>query len=57
MLIDFKRQTASKDLTRLMDDLDRKKVMAQSYDTELEGKRKEIRGFESLGITKEEVSP
>ena len=55
MLIDFKRATANKDLHRLMDDLERKRGMSQSYDAEMESKRSELRGFESLGITKEEV--
>ncbi|KAK7087150.1 ELKS/Rab6-interacting/CAST family member 1-like [Littorina saxatilis] len=55
MLIDFKRATATKDLHRLLDDVERKRVMSHTYNTEVEAKRSELRGFESLGITKEEA--
>ncbi|PVD32966.1 hypothetical protein C0Q70_08414 [Pomacea canaliculata] len=55
MLLEFKRSTAAKELDRLIDEISRKKGMSQLYDSEVQAKLSEIRGFQALGISMETV--
>ncbi|KAL8559861.1 hypothetical protein ACOMHN_016907 [Nucella lapillus] len=54
MLIDFKRATATKDLQRLSEDMERKRSTLHEYDNEMASKRTELRGMETLGISKDQ---
>lgn len=55
MLSEYKRETTTKELVRLSDDLRRKKDMAQSLDSQASQRREEMKQFDAIGFTKDEV--
>ena len=56
MLAEYKKENTSKELQRLSDDINRKKKQAKTYETQAKSRLEELKQFDSIGFTKEEVS-
>ena len=55
MLAEYKKENTSKELQRLADDINRKKKQAKTYETQAKSRLEELKQFDSIGFTKEEV--
>ena len=55
MLAEYKKENTSKELQRLADDVNRKKKQAKTYETQAKSRLEELKQFDSIGFTKEEV--
>ena len=55
MLAEYKKENTSKELQRLADDVSRKKKQAKTYESQAKSRLEELKQFDSIGFTKEEV--
>ena len=55
MLAEYKKENTSKELQRLADDVNRKKKQAKTYESQAKSRLEELKQFDSIGFTKEEV--
>jgi len=55
MLSEYKKDNTAKEIARLSEDLRRKKDMAKSLETQASQRREEMKQFDAIGFTKDEV--
>jgi molecular chaperone GrpE (heat shock protein) len=56
MLSEYKKENSSKQLARISNDLQRKQAEAQNLDTQTKSRMEELKQFDAIGFTKDEVS-